>query len=97
MSDEVDFDFTAADRLGQQLSQLAAKLDWLVWLRGGQRNGKLGSPGSDNWTGNKRHQFEGEFHREQNALRSLADRARAARGNVADQITAAHAAQRKSD
>ncbi|HEY7595538.1 MAG TPA: hypothetical protein VH969_20470 [Actinophytocola sp.] len=97
MSDDADFDFTAADRLSQQLSQLAAKLDWLVWLRGSQRSGKLGSPGSDNWTGSKRHQFEGEFRREQNALTSLADRARTARGNVADQISAAHAAQRKSD
>ena len=96
MSGGADFNFAAADRLSQQLSQLAAKLDWLVWLRAGQHKGKLGSPHSDNWTGAKRHEFEGRFLREQRALASLAERARAARAQVAEQISSAHAAQRKS-
>lgn len=66
----------AADDLQRKLSQLVAKLEALSRLRASQRNTLLGTPQSDNWTGAKRNQFEGEFARQQAALGAIADAAR---------------------
>jgi hypothetical protein len=90
----VKYNFAAADHLSQQLSQLIAKLEWLIWLRKRQRSALLGAHTSDNWKGGKREQFERDFPREQARLQSLADEARRVQSTVADQAAAAHALQK---
>lgn len=91
-----EYDFAAADRLSQQLAQLAAKLEWLVWLRNGQRKSMLGTPHSDDWKGVKRNQFEQDFRREQAALTALAGQARSAKSRVDSATVEAHAARKNA-
>jgi hypothetical protein len=87
------FDFAAAEDLSQRLSQLAEKLDWLVWLRDSQRGSLLGEPSSDRWKGRRRNQFEHQFSREQSRLKALAAQARELKSAVDKQIAGAHAAR----
>lgn len=95
MAPAVRYDFEAATRLSGQLTQLAAKIEWLAWLRSGQHSRCLGGSHSDNWQGAKRHHFDAEYRRQQAALDQLAAAARKIKTQV-DQATAeAHAAQKK--
>jgi hypothetical protein len=96
MPNPVPYDFAAADRLSQQLAQLAAKLDWLAWLRRTQRHSMLGAPNSDNWMGAKRHRFEHDFDRQQAALTGLAGTARTIKARVDGATADAHAARQKT-
>jgi hypothetical protein len=82
MTPKVRYDFDAAARLSSQLTELAAKLEWLAWLRDRERGTLLGSPSSDNWKGKRRQRFEQEFYREQSALRALAGEARDMKSKV---------------
>ncbi|MER6140049.1 hypothetical protein ABT174_08315 [Streptomyces sparsogenes] len=88
------YDFAAADRLSQQLSQLVEKLDWFIWLREGQRKSLLGSPHSDNWQGAKRNRFETDFARQRSALTELKAAALRLKSQVDQATTAAHTAQK---
>ncbi|MET8615498.1 MULTISPECIES: hypothetical protein [Streptomyces] len=74
----------AADWLERQLTQLAAKLEGLIHLRTTKRQALLGDPGSDNWSGKKRHGFESDFRTQQNALKALRQTALSLRGTVHD-------------
>lgn len=85
-------DVPAAERLNQQLTQLVAKIDWLLWLRSGQRKALLGDRHSDNWKGAKRNRFEADFARHQAALAELKSAARTLQAKVNEGIEAARAA-----
>ncbi|GAA5190135.1 hypothetical protein GCM10023322_44540 [Rugosimonospora acidiphila] len=87
----IHYDFGAADALSQKLSQLAQKLDWLVWLRNSQRGSMLGDPDSDHWSGKKRDQFEKDFHREQSRLTALSAEAKRMKSTVDTATENAHA------
>lgn len=89
-----EYDFEAADRFRQQLSQFVAKIDWFTGVRDGQRKVLLGSPHSDNWQGAKRTSFEGKFSHQQAALRELKDVARRLQAQAAKATEAAHAAHK---
>lgn len=89
-----EYDFAAADRLDNELSQLVAKLDWFIWLRTTQRTSLLGSPHSDNWQGAKRRQFEDEHLRQNAALAGLKEAARSLQARVNNATEAARAAQK---
>lgn len=86
------YNFEAADRLSYQLSQLTAKLDWLLWLRSTQRKALLGTEHSDHWQGSKRRRFETDFARQQAALVSLKEQASRVQSEV-DRATRAAAAR----
>jgi hypothetical protein len=81
------YDFEAADWLSRQLANLEDKAKWLAWYRGQQHKAFLGSEKSDNWTGPRRHKFEGEFDTGQQTLGQLAAAAAQAK-NAVDAATA---------
>ncbi|AEW99384.1 hypothetical protein [Streptantibioticus cattleyicolor] len=88
------YDVHAADRLSKELSQLAARLDALIGRRAGRRQALLAAPTSDNWQGGKRRAFEGEFAREQAALKDLLAAARSLKAGVDRATAQARAAHR---
>jgi hypothetical protein len=92
----IHYDFAAADTLSRQLSVLAQKIEWLVWLRKGQRGAQLGDPSSVNWSGQKRLKFEGDFDREQSRLTALAAEAKRMKSAV-DTATANAYAELKAE
>ncbi|MEO3845599.1 hypothetical protein [Streptomyces sp. CNZ287] len=88
------YDFAAAERLSNELSQLIAKIDWFLWLRTTQRKTLLGSTRSDNWQGTRRSAFEVEFTRQQAALTESKAAARRLQTAIAHATAAAHAAEK---
>ncbi|MGY0056695.1 hypothetical protein ACWY4P_09050 [Streptomyces sp. LZ34] len=91
------YDFDAAERLRQQLSQLVDKLDWYIWLREGQRKALLGAPHSDNWQGAKRNRFETDYARQRAALTDLKAAALRLQSQVNQATASAHAAEKTKD
>ena len=90
------YDFEAADWLSRQLMNLEEKAKGLKQFRNSQHKTFLGSEHSDNWTGPKRHKFEGDFNDGQKALAQLVAVARQAKQAVDAATANAHvAAQEK--
>lgn len=88
------YDFAAAERLSNELSQLAAKIDWFLWLRTTQRKVLLAGAHSDKWQGTRRSAFEVEFARQQAALTESKAAARRLQTAIAHATAAAHAAEK---
>ncbi|MGW7657555.1 hypothetical protein ACWGMA_11600 [Streptomyces asiaticus] len=88
------YDFAAADRLSQQLSQLIDKLERFIQLRKGQRGALLGNCPGAKWQGAKRDEFDTDFTHQQKALTALKAAARGVQSQVAQETAAAHAAQK---
>jgi hypothetical protein len=88
------YDFDAAQRLSQQLSQLIQKLDWFIWLRLSKKDALLGGQHSDNWQGKKRDRFQTDFLRQHAALTEVRNAAIRVQSQVAQATEAAHAAEK---
>ncbi|MER7790446.1 hypothetical protein [Streptomyces sp. NPDC097640] len=88
------YDFAAADRLSQQLTELIKKIDWFLWLRDSQSNHLLGARHSDHWQGAKRDEFQDEFKHQKTAFTHLKDAAKRLQSQVHTATEAAHAAEK---
>lgn len=88
------YDFAAADRLSQQLTELIKRIDWFIWLRDNQSGNLLGARHSDNWQGAKRDEFHDRFTRQRTALTHLKDAASRLQSQVHTATEAAHAAEK---
>ncbi len=88
------YDFAAADRLSQQLSQLVGRLESFIQLREGQCKALLGGRHSENWQGERRDGFQSHFRGQQTALGALKEAALKLQSQVASATTAAHAAEK---
>lgn len=93
----VNYDFAAAEQFSQQLSQLAERLEWLIWLRQSQRRAWLGEPTSDNWSGGARNGFEMQYVAEQARLKAYAAEARRLKASVDQELADARAAKQAAD
>jgi uncharacterized protein YukE len=88
------YDFDAAQRLSDQLTELVKRIDWFMWLRDGQSNTLLGPLNSENWQGAKRNDFDNKFRRQKKALSALKDAAKSLQSQVHTATETARAAEK---